>query len=71
MDKMDVYGYDKDGIMHWIGKVPVTPRMKAKEIVESYFGTLGDDFDDSTMAMQCCEELIEYIEKCNKEVNHD
>jgi len=65
-DTVELYGM-KDGIQIHLGRAPMPPRMKAKEIVVSVFGHFDehDDMDDGDAALcfSCMTELIDYMIK--------
>lgn len=63
-DKMQVYGVKPNGEAILIGDFPMTPRMKARELVQSYYG--GFDPEDSSEAADMyytMRELIDYYEQ--------
>lgn len=64
-DECQLVGVKSDGTEHVLGTVTMPPKMKARDIVRSYFGYWDDDDDccDAAMAMMCCEELIAFMQK--------
>jgi hypothetical protein len=61
-ETVDLYGV-KDGVEVRLGKILMPPKMKAKEIVHSYFGRIDEDeCNDAAMALNVCEELIKWMQ---------
>lgn len=61
IETVDLYGINSEGIQVHLGSANMPPKMKAKEIVQVYFGHEDEDLRD--MAMICCEELISWMLK--------
>lgn len=63
-DNMQVYGVRLNGETVLIGDFPMTPRMKAKELVVAYYGGFdpGDSSEASDMYYNMLQ-LIEYYEQ--------
>jgi hypothetical protein len=56
---VELRGVQPDGTEVSLGTMVISPKMKAKEIVSTYFGLEGGDLED--MALVCCEELISWM----------
>lgn len=67
-DECQLVGVKADGTQHVLGTVTMPAKMKAREIVQSYFGHFheDDDYGDAAMAYQCCLDLIAFMQKPTK-----
>ena len=60
----DLIGIKADGTRTELGKAPIPPMMKARDVVRSYFGgDVDDEMSDASMALQCCREVIDYMKR--------
>jgi len=60
METVDLYGTNKEGIQVYLGKAPMPPRMKAREIAREMFGHFeDDDASDAEMCFAALEQLID------------
>lgn len=56
----------KDGVETVLGEVPLSPQMKAREIVRSYFSdNIDDDGSEASYAYYAMLDLINWMEKRN------
>lgn len=63
-DKVTLVGVKPDGTEEVIGTATMPPKMKARQIVRDMFGEIDEDGGDSgAMALWCCEQLLEWMEK--------
>lgn len=61
-DKMNVLGVRADGSSELLGTVPISPRLKMREIVANFFEHPSDDDDDGSDANMCLWALEAYHE---------
>lgn len=63
---VDLYGV-KDGVEVKLGKIQTPPRMKAREIVQSFFGSIDEDLpDEGALALWAMYELIDWMKAQKK-----
>lgn len=64
IEYVDAYGI-KDGFpASEVFKIPMPPKMKAKEMIRSYYGNEFDDEDsDASTILYIFEQLLEWYEK--------
>lgn len=63
-ESVDIYGINKQGIQVHLGKAPMPPRMKARELAQEQFGPFSDDDgSDAEMCFYALEMLIEWMFK--------
>lgn len=61
-DTVNIIGVKADGSADLLGQARMTPKMKAREIVLSYFGRIDEESaDEGAMALWACEELAEWM----------
>lgn len=64
MGQVDIYGTNAEGIQVHLGKAPMPPRMKAREIASEMFGSFTDGDDtDAELCFWALEQLIEWMTK--------
>lgn len=62
LETVQIIGVRPDGVEVDLGAAPMPPRMKAKDIVRSYFGEIDEESgNDGAMALWCCNELIDWM----------
>lgn len=62
MDTVDLYGTNKEGIQVHLGKAPMPPRMKARDLAIEMFGHFReDDGSDAEMCLYALEQLIDWM----------
>ncbi|MEJ8837734.1 hypothetical protein [Ramlibacter sp. AN1133] len=62
-DAATLVGVRPDGAQDVLATIRMTPRMKAREIVRSYFGEPDDEgMNDAAMALVAREELIAWMQ---------
>lgn len=62
IETVQVIGVRQDGSEVDLGRTPMPPKMKAREIVRSYFGEIDEDAgNDGAMALWSCNELIDWM----------
>ena len=63
-DAVDVVGVRANGEHVSLGKMPMPPRMKAREIAASQFGRfVDDDGSDAELCFGAMEELLDWLER--------
>jgi len=65
-DMVTLVGVKADGTEHVLGQATMPPKMKARELIQNYFGQFdggNDDDSDGAMAYLAACELIDWMEK--------
>lgn len=64
LETCKVIGVRADGTEVDLGERPLPPKMKARDIVRSYFGEIDEDEgNDGAMALWACNELVDWMAK--------
>ena len=63
-ETMDAYGIKPDGTQQYLGKVPLSPKIKMKEIANQYFPDPEKDYwGDNSNCLGALEDFYSWLQK--------